>query len=376
MSIEELSQNILSLKSNAKEWLDHIDTEETTKMSLISPFIRALGYKTEDPRQVVAEFTADVIGKKGEKIDYALKKNGKVIIVIEAKKVGTDLKNVHASQLDRYFNCLDCRFGILTNGVDYHFYSDLEKTNKMDKYPFFTFNLFNNEDRSVKELSKFTYSSFDEDSITQDADRLKYIRTLKGYLKSNYDDLKEDFFKFMFSQVYSQKVSSWSNMQSKYREVVQEAFKQFINDEVRKKLKNALGDSENSESSNDNKSSKSSFNKQPDIDVTKDKNILFIDEEKGIVTTVEEVEAYHIIKAVLRNEVEADKVIMRDTKSYCGILFDDNNRKPIARLYFNSSQKYLATLDADKKETKHPIEKLEDIYNYSEQIKTVVKNYL
>jgi hypothetical protein len=246
----------------------------------------------------------------------------------------------------------------------------------MDKYPFFTFNLFNNEDRSVKELSKFTYSSFDEDSITQDADRLKYIRTLKGYLKSNYDDLKEDFFKFMFSQVYSQKVSSWSNMQSKYREVVQEAFKQFINDEVRKKLKNALGDSENSESSNDNKSSKSSFNKQPDIDVTKDKNILFIDEEKGIVTTVEEVEAYHIIKAVLRNEVEADKVIMRDTKSYCGILFDDNNRKPIARLYFNSSQKYLATLDADKKETKHPIEKLEDIYNYSEQIKTVVKNYL
>lgn len=67
---------------------------------------------------------------------------------------------------------------------------------------------------------------------------------------------------------------------------------------------------------------------------------------------------------------------MHDTKSYCGVLFDNNNSKPIARLYFNSSQKYLATFNADKKETKQPIETLEQIYDYSELLIDVVKNYL
>ena len=242
----------------------------------------------------------------------------------------------------------------------------------MDKYPFFTFNLLEYEDKNLEELIKFTNDSFDEDEITRNADKLKYVRILKEYLKSNYEsNIDEEFFKFMFSQVYSQRVGNWNSMHEKYGQVVSEAFNQFINDEVRKKLKNALGESDDNQQVNIIEPPKKS-----QTDVTKDKNILFVDNDKGIVTTVEEVEAYHIVKSILRNEISLDRVIMRDTKSYYGLLFDDNNRKPIARLYFNSSQKYLATFDADKNETKHPIDKLEQIYDYSDLLISVVHNYL
>lgn len=371
MDFEQLKQNISILKSKAKKRVEHIETEEVTKMSLISPFIRALGYDTEDPLEVVAEYTADVTGKKGEKIDFAIKKDEDIAIIIEAKQVKTDLKKEHFGQLKRYFSVLDCKVAILTNGVKYYFYSDLESKNKLDDTPFFIFDLFSHEEKHLEELMKFTSSSFDEDEITKNADKLKYTRAITEYLKSNILQMDDNFFKFFFSQVYSGNVGSWSNVKEKYGSVVQDAFNQFLSDEINKKLRDALGQSNIDISEKDNKKDESPMSE----DITLDKNIVFRDDEKGIVTTVEEIEGFHIIKSILRGVVSLDRVFMRDTKSYCGILLDDINRKPIARLYFNTSQKYLATFDENKKETKRPIEKLEDIYNFSDEIKQAVGFY-
>jgi len=379
MELEQLKQNIDQLKLKMLKRIDHIDTEETTKMSLISPFIRALGYDTEDPTEVLAEYTADVGAKKGEKIDYAIKKNGRVAIIVEAKKLNTNIRNIHANQLDRYFNCLDCRFGILTNGVDYHFYADLDKANKMDKYPFFTFNMKDYDDKNISELQRFTNDSFNEDEIIGGADKLKYTRALKDYLVSNYSNgVDDELFKFLFSTVAESRVSNWSKAKIEYGEAVNEAIKQFVSDEIKAKLKSAFGDNAPETVSQQNlKAEVPVGTKEPVInDVTSDKNILFRDDEKGIITTVEEVEAYHIVKSILRGLVSLDKVIIRDTKAYCGVLFEDNNRKPIARFHFNTSQKYLTTFDSERKEIKHHINSVDDIYEFADEIKAVIPFYV
>ena len=133
---------IREFASRIPNQLGHIQTEEATKNALVLPFITALGYNVFDPTEVVPEFTADIGTKKGEKVDYAVLKDGKPILLFECKWCGTDLEREHASQLYRYFSVTDGRFGVLTNGIIYRFYSDLEKENKMDEKPFFEFIVF------------------------------------------------------------------------------------------------------------------------------------------------------------------------------------------------------------------------------------------
>lgn len=96
---------------------DNIQTEEATKNAMIMPLIQILGYNVFDPLEVTPELVADVGTKKGEKVDYAILKDGKPIILFECKKSGADLHINHASQLFRYFHVTEARFGVLTNGL-------------------------------------------------------------------------------------------------------------------------------------------------------------------------------------------------------------------------------------------------------------------
>jgi len=137
----DLIDKINEMAARIPKQIEHISTEEATKNALVMPFINALGFNVFDPTEVVPEFTADVGTKKGEKVDYAIVRDGKPILLFEVKCTGTDLNNVHASQLYRYFSVTEARFGILTDGVIYRFYSDLDAPNKMDEKPFFVFDL-------------------------------------------------------------------------------------------------------------------------------------------------------------------------------------------------------------------------------------------
>ena len=110
-------EQLHALSAKVQKQKDTIQTEEATKNAFILPFISALGYDVFDPCEVVPEFTADVGIKKGEKADYAIFHDGKVIVLLECKKCGTDLSSCHASQLYRYFSVTEARIAILCDGI-------------------------------------------------------------------------------------------------------------------------------------------------------------------------------------------------------------------------------------------------------------------
>ena len=131
----ELHSQLKGLAEKVDQLKDKIDTEESTKHAFTLPFINILGYDTFNPTEVVPEFTADLGLKKGEKVDYAIFQNGNPILIVECKHWKQNL-DVHNSQLFRYFHVTKTRFALLTNGIQYRFYTDLEETNKMDEKPF------------------------------------------------------------------------------------------------------------------------------------------------------------------------------------------------------------------------------------------------
>jgi hypothetical protein len=99
------------------------------------------------------------------------------------------------------------------------------------------------------------------------------------------------------------------------------------------------------------------------------------DSSREITTTQDELEGYVIVKTILREAVDPDMVHMRDTLSYCGVLYDDNNRKPLCRLRFNRTQKYIGIINENKQEERFPIDRLHDIYNYADKLKTIALYY-
>jgi hypothetical protein len=103
------------------------------------------------------------------------------------------------------------------------------------------------------------------------------------------------------------------------------------------------------------------------------------DPTKQVVTTEEELQGLYIVKSILRELVEPRRIVYRDKVGFCGILLDDNNRKPICRLYFNNLQsKKLALFNHNgdgNEEEKVPIQDLNDIYKYADQLKTTVVHY-
>ena len=109
---------INALAEKVPTLIDHLETEEATKNALVMPFINALGYDIFNPKEVVPEFIADVGTKKGEKVDYAIMKDGEVIILIECKAAKSDLCDANISQLYRYFAVTKSRIAILTNGIN------------------------------------------------------------------------------------------------------------------------------------------------------------------------------------------------------------------------------------------------------------------
>lgn len=329
---------------------DNILTEEATKNALVMPMINVLGYNVFDPTEVIPEFTADHGTKKGEKVDYAIIKDDCPIMLIECKTLGSDLDTNHASQLFRYFNSTCAKVGILTNGTIYRFYSDLEDANKMDDKPFLEIDLLNLKDAQVAELKRFKKERFDIDELESVANELKYTKEIKQILLNEMDKPSDDFVKFFAKQVYNGVLTT--NKRDQFTNIVKNAFNQFINDRINERLQFAMSDKDDVEP------------------------IEILDEiepiDDGIVTTEEEIEGYHIVKAILRETIAPDRVVMRDTKSYCGILLDNNNRKPICRLRFNTAQKYIGILDDDHKELKTPIEELNDIYKLADEIKAAV----
>ena len=354
---------IQALTQKIEQQRGHIETEEATKNAFVMPFISALGYDVFNPAEVVPEFTADVGIKKGEKVDYAVMKDGSVIMLFECKACGANLDKVHMSQLYRYFSVTDARIGVLTNGIVYRFFSDLEKPNQMDSKPFLEFNLMDIQESLVDELKKLTKPKFDLEEILTTAGELKYTREMKHILEQELASPTDDFVKFFGSQVYSGRMTQ--SVVQQFQQITKRAFRQFINDQINKRLRSAL--TEEQEVPEKEGVESASEEREPEEETQGGKDI---------VTTEEEREGYFIVRAILREVLDVKRIAHRDRKSYFGILLDDNNRKPLCRLHFNYSQKYIGLFDNEKKdEERIPIESLDEVYKYADRLKKTVEYY-
>jgi len=347
----ELQTQLKSLAGKIEQLKDRIETEESTKHAFVMPFIALLGYDTYNPLEVVPEFTADLGLKKGEKVDYAIFQDDAPILIIECKNWQENL-NVHNSQLFRYFHVTKTRFALLTNGIEYRFYTDLENTNKMDEKPFLEFNICQLKENIIHEVAKFHKSNFDVDKILTNASSLKYIKELKHHLNEEFKEPSPEFVKLLASQVYTGRFTE--KVMAEFTELVQKAASQIISEKVSDRLNSAL-------------------HKEAEVRQQEDQEPE--EEESKVITTEEELEAYRIVVAILRRKVSVNRIAAWDTQSYFGVLLDDNNRKPLCRFHFNGSNKYLGLLDKDKKETRHLIESLDDIYAYEEQLWEAVAYY-
>lgn len=336
---------------------DQIQTEEATKNAFIMPFIQALGYDVFNPTEVVPEYITDIGTKKGEKIDYLILKDGLPTMLIECKHIAQNLA-LHDGQLLRYFHVSKARFALLTNGIVYRFYTDLVEPNKMDEKPFLEFNLTEIKDNQIEELKKFHKSYFDVDSILNVASELKFTNELKHLIHNELTNPSEAFVKHFAKQVYPSMITQ--KVLDQFTGLTKKSVSQYISDLITERLKSALTKETEpvlvSDADNIPKSSS-------------------VSSESKIETTTEEIEAFFIVKAILRAKYNGSRIVYRDAQSYFAILLDDNNRKTICRLYLGEKKKSIGVFNEQKQETKYELSSLDDIYKYAEQLMGIAEFY-
>jgi predicted type IV restriction endonuclease len=341
----ELEARLSDLSKTVREHREVLATEEAAKTALVMPFLQALGYNVFNPAEVVPEFTCDVGIKKGEKVDYAICDGGKVRMLVECKPASTELNISHASQLFRYFATTDARVAVLTNGVIYKFFSDIDSPNKMDDKPFFTINLSEGmKPADVKTLESFTKHSFDIEKIVHQAGTLKLQSLVYKELVKELESPSEELVKLIASKVQPGRVTP--AVRDQFKALITASFASLVRDRVDARLKSALNVSNGDEPA----------------------PAPAIAPEEDIVTTEEETAGFNIIRAIAAKLVDPKRIVMRDAKSYCAILLDNNNRKTIARLHFNGqSVRYLGTFEG-KDETRHTVIDPVAIYQHDQAI--------
>jgi hypothetical protein len=343
--IKQLGDRVLKLKEVTK-------TEEATKNAFILPMLQALGYDVFNPTEVVPEFIADIGIKKGEKIDFAIFQGDSPIILIECKHWNANL-DIHDGQLLRYFHVSKARFAILTNGVIYRFYTDLEAPNKMDEKPFFEFNITEINERQIEELKKFHKSYFDVESIINTAGELKYTNALKLLIGQELSEPSESFVKLFTKQVYSGMITQ--KVLEQFTGLLKKSMGQYVSELITDRLKSAL-------------SREAEMNIPTVLETSQETPSVAaptVQEGPKIETTLEELEAFYIIKSIIRGTVDSARIQYRDSQSYFSVILDDSNRKTVCRLYMNGKKKSIGVFDVAKVETKNEITSLDEIFKYS-----------
>ncbi|MFD2920382.1 type I restriction endonuclease [Terrimonas rubra] len=350
LKLEQLHQRVDALKGQ-------INTEEATKNAFVMPFIQILGYDIFNPTEVIPEFICDIGTKKGEKVDYVIKKGDEPILIIECKH-WKENADAHNSQLHRYYHVSKSRFGVLTNGHIYNFYADLERPNIMDEKPFFTLDLSNLKDASLKILENFTRKGYNLENILDSAEALKYIKAIRSEFEKELQEPTDDFVRLLVNRFFDKTLTA--SRLATFKEYTRKALSNSINESINFRLKNAL-------SINDTLPSK------------EEQQTTAIDDNTDgprVVTSAEEIEGSQIVKAILREIIPAGRIAFRDTQSYFGILLDDNNRKPLCRLHFNSANKYLELFHQGKDNgEKKLLNSLDDIYMHKAELLATIKNY-
>lgn len=338
---------------------DNCPTEEATKMSLVIPFFKMLGYDVYNPEEFLPEFIADVGIKKGEKVDYAIVVNGDPTILIECKWSGGPLER-HDSQLFRYFGTTTAKFAILTNGLVYKFYTDLDEANKMDLTPFLEIDLLNLKETLVSELKMFHKDSFDPESLATAASELKYSKAIKDYFAKQMDAPSDSFVRYFAGKVYDGMKTQ--AVMERFTALVKSSLNDFITERMNDKLKTALGQGAPIVVAPQAAS---------DADEAEDDEA-----ENEIITAIEEVEAFYAIKGILLGTLPLERISYKSTQTYCSILVDEMPSRWIARLSFGERKKRVQIPGADKKVQRYSIDFVDDLYGLQEQLIAAANLYV
>ena len=309
------------------------------------PFFSLLGYDVFNPNEFTPEYVADVGIKKGEKVDYAISINNQISILIEAKSVNENLQK-HDSQLFRYFGTSTAKIAILTNGINYKFYTDLDEINKMDSSPFLEVDLLNLKDSDIAELKKFGKENFDMNTIINSASNLKYANSIEKILSEEFSTPSDDFIKLILNKGIYDGVKT-QNVIDKYKPILKKSINHYINDLVNQRLQSALNNSSS--------------------EVSSELAVNVVD-DNSIITTDEEIESYYIVKSILSENVTPDNIYYKDTYSYFGILYENKVTKWICRVYLKESVKFVVIPDKDKKDIRYEINNISDIYKLKQQL--------
>ncbi len=302
--VKQFAQRIINLKRK-------LLTEEATKTSLVLPFFQLLGYDVFSPLEFVPEFIADTGTKKGEKVDYAILRDGDPIMIIEVKPCDTDLNIKHINQLYRYFAVTKARFGILTNGIIYQFYSDLEEPNKMDNTPFMKIDLSDLNDKVVNKLKQFRKESFDIRGILGSASELKYAMLIKNSIATQFTDPSDQLIKAIVTKEIYNGVKTQAIL-DKFRDIIKNAFSEYINDILNEKFRSAIS---------------SNIVAQFDNNIT----------SKSLPQDFEaiELEVLDYVKSLSKNP---QFITYAKTSKYSYITINGNVRKWICRIYIRQSE--------------------------------------
>lgn len=352
--IKLFSNRVIKLK-------DAINTEEATKNALILPFFQLLGYDVFNPLEFVPEFVADVGTKKQEKVDYAIVVDGNPVILIEAKWCGEALDK-HDSQLFRYFGTTPAKFGILTNGIMYKFYTDLNVPNRMDLEPFMQFDLLDIQENLLLEIKRFSKNSLNIDDAINAASELKYTNLIKSLLQKQRTAPTDDFVKYVLGEIYDGRQTAQTL--EKFKPIIKRGVNQYIAEAINETLKSAMKTNDESDS----------IITQVVITPTEETP------QGKIITTDEELEAFGIIKGLLCEIIDPKHITYRDTESYFSIIIDDKVTKWICRLILNGKKKVLIIPPQVEppigKETKYALESIDDLYSLKDILLLSVKRFI
>lgn len=335
-------EKITDFSSRIERIKDNILTEEATKTSIILPFFQLLGYDVFNPYEFVPEYTADAGIKKGEKVDYAIMINNEPLILIEAKSANTDLTVKHINQLIRYFSVTKARFGILTNGIVYQFFSDLEEQNKMDTVPFLEFDLSHIRKETVEELKRFQKDAFNIKSILNSASDLKYMTMVKNVIAEQFVNPSDQLVKVLINKnIYNG--TKTQAILDKFKIIIKKSFDEYINDTIAERLNNVISS---------------------DVILSPASK-----ERIEIALTTEEIEVLDFIKEMLNTNLDIN---YKKTSRYAYMQIGELSTKWICRVYIRKEQ-HLFTLHKFE-DTDYECEYYFDEIEQLEMIHDVIKD--
>ena len=367
----DFKDQILQLSDRIKKQKDSISTEKATKNAFIMPLIASLGYDVFNPFEVVPEMDCDLIRKKGEKIDYAIMKDENPILLIECKHCKQDL-NLHDTQLQKYFVASKSRFGVLTNGIEYRFYTDLEKVNIMDERPFLVVNMLDLSDADIEQLKKFHKSYYNEDNVLSTANELKYTTEIKEIFNKEIQSPTSDFVRFFAKQIYTTGQITQKVVEM-FTPLVKKSMSIVINDIIAERLNTAMKNDEQVEDTT-NLSSNLANPPKENAESKLPEGIVYMDKEAGIVTTQEEMDAYNIVRSILRRNVDASRITYKDYKSYFVISLDNSQWYWICRISIGTRKKQIGIpVDKYKNCEWIQIDCIDDIFKYADRLEETLK---